>query len=68
MYNENQEVIEMIKNGIGIEGPKNELLDFIAGFDIKKLAVTVDNGKIIITTTADIPQEIAERLESIFTS
>lgn len=58
----------MIKNGIGIEGPKNELLAFIARFDIKKLSVTVDNGKIIITTTADIPQEIAERLESIFTS
>lgn len=50
---------------IGIEGPKDELLDFIHDFEFNKMTLNVMNDKAVFTIVTELDENTREILEVI---
>ena len=45
---------------IGLEGTKEELLEFLSDFDIKKIAISFVGNQMIFTTSVPVDDELME--------
>lgn len=50
---------------IGIEGSKEELLDFVHDFEFNKMILNVMNGKAVFTIVMELDENMREILEVI---
>lgn len=51
---------------IGLEGTKEELLEFLSDFEIKKIAISFVDNQMIITTSVPVDNELMEIYEQAY--
>ena len=51
---------------IGLEGTKEELLEFLSDFEINKLAISFVDGRIVFTTSVPVDDELVKIYEQAY--
>lgn len=51
---------------IGLEGTKEELLEFLSDFDIKKIAISFVDDQMILTTSVPVDEKLMEVYEQAY--
>lgn len=51
---------------IGLEGTKEELLDFLSDFDINKIAISFVGDRMVFTTSVPVDNELMEVYEQAY--
>lgn len=51
---------------IGLEGTKEELLEFLSDFDIKKIAISFVDDQMILTTSVPVDENLMEVYEQAY--
>lgn len=51
---------------IGLEGTKEELLEFLSDFDIKKIAISFVGNQMVFTTSVPVEEELMEVYEQAY--
>lgn len=51
---------------IGLEGTKEELLDFLSDFDINKIAISFVGDRMVITASVPVDDELMEVYEQAY--
>ena len=51
---------------IGLEGTKEELLEFLSDFEINKIAISFVDGRIVFTTSVPVDDELVKIYEQAY--
>lgn len=51
---------------IGLEGTKEELLDFLSDFDINKIAISFVGDRMVLTASVPVDNELMEVYEQAY--
>lgn len=51
---------------IGLEGTKEELLDFLSDFEINKIAISFVENRMILTTSVPVSNEMMDLYKEIY--
>lgn len=51
---------------IGLEGTKEELLEFLSGFEINKIAISFVDNRMVFTTSVPVDDELMKIYEQAY--